>query len=118
MSTDTLPKIAQALRLLADALDSEPVTPVPASTEPDWLDETQLFDRYGLKKASADARKIPRKRIGRKSRWARADVEAAIAAQPVVKARPPRKSRPIASDMDPLDAMLANGELRATRGAR
>lgn len=91
------------------------VSPAPAG--PHYLDESELFARFGFKKSSADAAGIPRKRVGRKSKWLLTDVEAAIAAKPVAP-RPPRKSKPLAIDDDPIAAMLASGELVARRGRR
>jgi predicted DNA-binding transcriptional regulator AlpA len=76
----------------------------------------EVRDEYGMGRAALDARSIPRARVGRSYKWRRSDIEAAIEAQPVSPR--PRKSRQVtAENVDPLDQMLARGELRrvATR---
>lgn len=82
-----------------------------------YLDENELFAEFGLKKASADARGIPRGRMGRKSRWLRSDVEAAIKMSTVAP-KPPKKREITGVNEDPIEKMLRNGELIAVRGRR
>ncbi len=102
--------IAQALRAIADALEAN--APSPATDSDPLLTAGEVRARYGLGRAALDARGVPRVRAGRAYRWRVSDLEAALAAPPPR----PRKCRAVEGE-DPLEQMLASGELVA-RGRR
>ena len=115
-SKQTKIKLAQALRLIADVLETEgdqaPVTPSPS----EWIDEDQMFVEFGLKRNSADSRQIPRARLGRKNRWKRTDVEAALVASPVTPRAKIIQARQLDGE-DPLESLIRSGAVVA-RGQR
>lgn len=97
-----LQRIARALHLIADALAQ-----MDASTSSELLTAGQMLERYGMGKAAADARGIPRARVGRAFKWRRSDIETAIQATPV---RPrPAKSPKVGNE---LDQLVASGRAR------
>lgn len=103
--------IAQALRAIADAIEAQPGA---VATTDDFLTIAEVHAEFGMGRGALDARQIPKARMGRAYRWRRSDILTAIQVAPP---RPPRKTQPIGETEDPLDAMIASGELVA-RGRR
>jgi predicted DNA-binding transcriptional regulator AlpA len=77
----------------------------------DLITEPQMMARYGMGRGAADARAIPRARVGRSMRWRVSDIEAAITAQPVTPRAHPKKCKMVESG-DEIDALIASGAVR------
>lgn len=108
-------KLALILRVLADLAEEDvEAAPVANSDVPMTIAQLQASGRHvtagWARTHVAEAGRGPR----RTPLYYLSDVDAALvsAAQPP---RPPRKAKPLAADSDPLDALLASGELRRTR---
>jgi hypothetical protein len=108
MKPDTKSQIAQALRLLAAALESESEQPTPVAAACEYIDVKECLRRYGMGKNALAARGVPCARMGRSIKWKVADIESAIQAKPA-KPRPPKK---VEVDGDELDALIASGAVR------
>ena len=100
-----LVELAAQLVSLAVEMTSQP----QAEPADELLTEKQMLSVYGMGRNGADARGIPRARVGRSMKWRRADVEAAIHTAPP-KPRP-KKCAPIEGGVE-LDALLASGQVR------
>lgn len=105
--------IAQALRLLADAIELDEARVVMPAPSGALLTEKQMLEEYGMGKAAADARGIPRARVGRSYKWKRTDIEVSIQTAPP-KPRPKKCTAEGSGSV--VDRMLASGQLR--KGAR
>lgn len=109
--------VAALLRSIAALVESTPEAPAVDTDAPKTIAQLQASGRHitpGWARTHVlEAGRGPR----RTPLYRPSDVDAALAsgAQPP---RPPRKSRPIATNEDPIDQMLASGELVARRGAR
>lgn len=103
--------VTVAARLLEIAAHMSAAT---APSSDDLMTAAEILAEFGMGRAALDARGVPRARVGRAYRWRRSAVEAAIRAAPATP-RPQRKSKPMGENVDPLDQMLAAGELRRTR---
>ena len=116
--TPAVNPMAAVLLAQADSLESQAATlralahqAVGTPPKAEWLDEAQLTSEYGLAKGSADARAIPRTRLGRKNRWNRADVEASIKTAPVQPRTKGVRTCRVESG-DEIDALIASGSVR------
>jgi len=91
--------------MIADAVVARlQSAPVPN----EWLDEATMLAEYGMAKNGAAAKGLLPTRIGRKNKWRRSDIEAAISASPVAKRAHPKKCKMVANG-DELDALIASG---------
>jgi hypothetical protein len=111
--------LKQAAALHEQAYSLEALAELAKATEPDTnelLTEKKAFERYGMARAALDARKIPKAKVGRAWKWRVSDIEVAIQAKPSTPRD--RKVEAPAENIDPLDQMLARGELRKVGNRR
>lgn len=86
---------------------------------PQYITTKESLATYDMGEAALKARHIRRVKKGRAWAWLVEDIETCLAngAQPATpRARKPREIP--AENVDPIDQMLARGELRAVRGGR
>jgi hypothetical protein len=110
-------KLATVLRIIADLVEEDP-KPTPAPAAPKYITTKEAVATYGMGESALVARHIRRVKRGRTWGWLVEDIEKHLAenAQP---AKPRiRKVEAPAVNMDPLDQMLARGELRRVGGGR
>lgn len=112
MTTDTRSQLAQALRLIADALEQEQTPAVPASAS-EWLDEEQVKARWNIGKNGLIAQDLLPTRIGRRNRWNSQVLEEAFRNKPPKpRAKAIKLPRGTSVDDDPLGALLASGAVK------
>lgn len=117
MTTDTRVQLAQALRLIADALEQEQ-TPAVSPARDEWADEKTVKARWNIGKNGLIAMGLPPTRIGRCNQWHVPTLEEAFRAKPPKpRAKAIRVPRGTSVDDDPLGALLASGVVKVG-GAR